>query len=140
MYGFYPSDNAASIASPSQGNRPYRPVYKPTYSYAATPSSVYPTTRPQWDHETNHISVNSPPVSYYPSTTNQRPDNHFGIVDEAGYGPEADAIYSSNNQYGTNNGYSPQHDDDDYYRPVPGTVFHTFCSSVFLYCTSILHI
>lgn len=142
MYGFYPADNAASIASP-QGIRPHRPTYKPTYSFVSTPSSAYPTANPQWDHETNHISINSPSSSqYYPNgnVANQRPDNHFGLVDESGYGVEADAIYSSNNQYGTNHGYNQ--DDDDYYRPVPGTVFIHFVfssSEIYKYSFIISH-
>lgn len=125
LYGFYP-DNGAD-----QNQRPpsqHRPTYKPSYTYVGSATPVYPTTRPTWDHENNHISNVVAPVAspYYPPVNhhNHRPDSHFGQTDDLVYGAEADAIYSSNNQFGSNNGYSA--DEDDNYRPVSGIVHHFY--------------
>ncbi|XP_037049487.1 serine proteinase stubble isoform X2 [Bradysia coprophila] len=105
LYGFYPESTISS------SNRP-RPTYH-TPLYTPHTTVPYPTTRPSWDHhETNHIS--SP--SYYPLKP-LRPDTHFGLIDENGYGPSADSIYSDN-KYGGLYGQQQQQIDD--YQPAEG--------------------
>lgn len=105
LYGFYPESTI------STNNRP-RPTYN-TPGYSPHTTAPYPTTRPSWDHhETNHIS--SP--SYYPLKP-LRPETHFGLIDENGYGSSADSIYSDN-KYGGLYGQQQQQIDD--YQPAEG--------------------
>lgn len=120
LLGYYPE--------PPTTERP-RPVYKPIYTYPKPTSTIHhPPARP-WDHETNHIS--SP--SYHPLVVN--PDDHFGMVDDGGYGvTESDAAFSHH----TYNDYKPGHhnyneaDDNDDYRPFEGTIYTQFLYNFFL--------
>lgn len=47
--------------------------------------------------------------------------NHHGLIDESGFGPIADAVYSNNN-FGGNDGYRPNDfNDADIVKPDEGT-------------------
>lgn len=126
LFGYYPSNPPTTTEHP-------RPIYKPVFIY---PKPSKPTTitssnafshhtdqqhhqqqshhRPTWEHETNHIS--SP--SFYPLV---HPDEHFGIIDDDGFGSEAEAAVFSHNNYGDYSNKPTTYADDDY-RPFQGIV------------------
>lgn len=116
LLGYYPE--------PPSTERP-RPVFKPIYTYPKPTSTFHQSpSHPQWDeneHETNHI--NTPP-SYNPLIAN--PDDHYGLVDEGGYGQtESDSSFShhSFNDYKPSNSFSEADED---YRPFQGTHFSIY--------------
>lgn len=108
LVGYYPSITTTE-----------RPIYTPVYTYPKPDTNYYnhhehqiplspstPSTRPSWEHETNHIS--SP--SFYPLV---HPDEHFGLTDDTGFGAQADAaVFSHTPTYNT--------DNDEGYRPFQG--------------------
>lgn len=114
LLGYYPENPTTE--------RP-RPVYKPIYTYPKPTSTFHDQPdRPSWEHETNHIS--SP--SYHPLVVHA--DDHYGLVDEGGFGgAESDAAFSHH----TYNDYKPTsnfNEADDDYRPIQGThIFYFFC-------------
>lgn len=156
LLGYYPPNPTTTTERP-------RPLYKPVYTYPkpsttittsntntfshhtnqynqhSSPSSSSPHRPTSWDHETNHIS-SSP--SFYPLV---HPDEHFGIVDEEGFGAEAEAaVFSHNhNSYGDFSNKPTTYADEEY-RPFQGiastnififfslSLSHTFFSLVIL--------
>lgn len=140
LLGYYPPN-------PTTTERP-RPNYKPVFTYPkpskptttiTSPSNTFShpydqlhhhhhhqnqqhhvhqqhqatAQRPTWEHETNQIS-SSP--SFYPLV---HPDEHFGMVDEDGFGSEAEAAVFSHNGYGDYSNKPTSYADDDY-RPYQG--------------------
>lgn len=116
LLGYYPNPTT---------ERPTRPQYKPVYTYPKlTNTHQYhqhndhhdSPSRPTWDHETNHIS--SP--SFHPLV---HPDEHFGLIDENGFGAEADAVFSHNTygvDYNNNKPTTFNGNNNDDYRPFQG--------------------
>ena len=121
LLGYYPPNPTTTTERP-------RPIYKPFYTYPkpAKPStdSISNTNRfsqqhnqqnhrpTSWEHEheTNHIS-------FYPLV---HPDEHFGSVNEDGFGSEAEAaVFSHTNYDGFSNKPITQYGDTDY-RPFQG--------------------
>lgn len=141
LLGYYPPN-------PTTTERP-RPLYKPVYTYPK-PSTTITTSntntfshhtnqhtassssqhRPTWEHETNHIS-SSP--SFYPLV---HPDEHFGIIDEEGFGAEAEAAVFSHNTYGDFSNKPTTYADEEY-RPFQGTTqnYNSIKKNFSLHCS-----
>ncbi|XP_055310501.1 serine proteinase stubble isoform X2 [Sitodiplosis mosellana] len=132
LLGYYPPNPTTTT---TERPRPYKPFYNtyPKPSQPAKPTTTSTTNtytfsqhdqqnhhqqhqhhqrpQPSWEHETNHIS-------FYPLV---HPDEHFGIVDEDGFGSEAEAaVFSHTNNFGDFSNNKPTSYAGDDYRPFQG--------------------